>query len=68
MAPRRTKNVVLLVGSLCFYIIGTIHNPEHFLLFIVTIIADFAIAIWIEKHWSYAYVYIDTAYLGYICH
>ena len=29
---------------------GTIHNPEHFILFILSIVLDFAIGIWIEKY------------------
>ena len=58
IAPRRMKNIVLLIGSLCFYFIGTIHNPEHFLLFLITIIADFTIAIWIEKNSKYKKVFL----------
>ena len=49
IAPDKIKNFVLLIGSLCFYFVGTIRNPEHFILFILSIVADFAIGIWIEK-------------------
>ncbi len=49
IVPNKIKNFVLLIGSLCFYSVGTIHNPEHFILFILSIVADFAIGIWIEK-------------------
>ena len=49
IAPNKIKNFVLLIGSFCFYFIGTLHNPEHFILFILSIVADFAIGIWIEK-------------------
>lgn len=53
IAPKQAKNIVLLAGSLCFYFVGTIHNPEHFVLFIITIIADFALGIWMEKYAAY---------------
>ena len=49
IVPDKIKNFILFIGSLCFYFVGTIHNPEHFILFILSIGADFAIGIWIEK-------------------
>lgn len=49
IAPDKIKNIVLLIGSLCFYLVGTIQNPEHFILFILSIVMDFAVGIWIEK-------------------
>lgn len=53
IVPKQAKNIILLAGSLCFYFIGTIHNPEHFVLFIITIITDFALAVWMEKYATY---------------
>lgn len=47
--PDKLKNLILFLGSLCFYFIGTINNPEHFILFILSIIMDFAVGICIEK-------------------
>ena len=29
IVPGRIKNMVLLIGSLCFYFIGIINNPEY---------------------------------------
>lgn len=49
LAPNRLKNVVLLVGSLCFYLVGTWEQPEHFVLFIASIVADYAIGILIQS-------------------
>ena len=49
IVPNKIKNVILFIGSLCFYFVGTFHNPEHFILFILSIVMDFAVGIWIEK-------------------
>ena len=49
IVPDKIKNFILFIGSLCFYFVGTIHNPEHFILFILSIVVDFAVGIWIEK-------------------
>lgn len=48
--PDKIKNFILFLGSLCFYFMGTVNNPEHFILFVFTIVADFFIAINMEKH------------------
>ncbi len=40
---------ILLFGSLAFYFVGTINAPYHFILFIVSIIVDFAVGVGIEK-------------------
>lgn len=53
ISPDRFKNIVLLTGSLCFYFIGTLHHPEHFLLLIFSIIIDFIVGLLIEKYRSY---------------
>ena len=49
-APMTFRNAVLLLGSLCFYFIGTINNPEHFIIFIISMLVDFAAALCIEKY------------------
>ena len=49
IVPDKLKNSILFIGSLCFYFVGTIHNPEHFIVFILSIIADFVVGVWIEK-------------------
>lgn len=50
LLPRRMRNMVLLTGSLTFYVVGTIHHPEHFILFVLSIILDFVLGIWIEHY------------------
>ena len=49
-APYRLKNLILLIGSLCFYFIGALENPSHFAIFIISIIADWFAALLIEKY------------------
>lgn len=53
IVPDRIKNCVLFIGSLCFYFVGTIENPEHFILFILTIIMDFFAGVGMEKYPAY---------------
>lgn len=53
VAPKQFKNTVLLIGSLCFYLIGSIHNPEHFAIFLISIIIDYIAALKIEKSKRY---------------
>ena len=50
LAPRFMLNIILLIGSLSFYFIGTIHNPEHFILFVISMLVDYKIGILIEKN------------------
>lgn len=47
--PIKFKNVILFIGSLCFYFVGTVNTPEHFILFILNIVVDFALGVLIEK-------------------
>ena len=56
--PNRIRNAVLLIGSLCFYFIGTINNPEHFIVFILSIIMDFFIGLCIEKYKRYKKLFL----------
>lgn len=49
-SPNRIKNIILFIGSLCFYFVGTINNLEHFILFIISIMVDFLAGVWIEKY------------------
>lgn len=39
--PSKGKNAVLLLGSLCFYAIGTWKTPVHFLVFLISMSADY---------------------------
>ena len=56
--PDRFKNVVLLIGSMGFYLAGTIHNPGHFVLLLVSIMADFAIGLAIERYPKHKKVFL----------
>lgn len=48
--PARMRNAILLAGSLCFYFVGTVKNPEYLILLIVSILIDFALGRCMEKH------------------
>ncbi len=60
LVPDGIKNIILLIGSLCFYFIGTIHNPEYFILFLISIIIDYMIGLLIEKNTKYKKLYLMT--------
>ena len=47
------RNLVLLIGSLIFYFIGTLHNSEHFIIFIMSMIVDFEIGKLMGKYPKY---------------
>ena len=49
LTPDRYKNITLLIGSLSFYIVGTIKNPGHFILLLLSILADFSTGLAIER-------------------
>ena len=53
LAPNRYRNIVLLMGSLTFYFVGTMNTPYHFILFIISILTDFSIGLYIEKYPKY---------------
>ena len=50
IVPDKWKNAVLLIGSLSFYLVGTLKTPYHFALFVLSIIVDFEVGIGIEKY------------------
>ncbi len=47
--PSRVKNLVLLLGSLCFYAVGTLKTPIHFLIFLLSMVVDYLVGRQIEK-------------------
>ena len=63
LVPNRIKNVVLLMGSLCFYFVGTIHNPEYFILFLVSIIVDFEVGLLIDKYEKHKKLFLSLGIL-----
>lgn len=52
IVPNRIKNIILLAGSLCFYLVGTLNHPEGFILLLVSIIVDFTVGLLIENYSS----------------
>lgn len=50
LTPTKYRNITLLLGSLAFYFIGTIEVPYHFILFIVSILVDFYVGVYLEKY------------------
>lgn len=49
IAPDYMKNYVLFLGSLCFYAVGTIRHPGHFIIFAVSILMDYSMGILMEE-------------------
>ena len=49
LTRNRYRNIVLLLGSLCFYAIGTIDTPFYFVLFILNMLLDYVMALGIER-------------------
>lgn len=49
LSPCQNKNIILLIGSLFFYFAGTADHPEHMIIFLLSIIADFTAALMIER-------------------
>lgn len=58
--PNRHKNQILFAGSMCFYFVGTIDHPEHFILFLVSILVDFFVGLLIERYRNYKKVFLVT--------
>lgn len=65
IVPYRIKNIVLLIGSLCFYIVGTINHPEHLVLLLCVIMADYFVGLLIEKHSEHKKLFLT---LGIVFH
>lgn len=58
LVPDKMKNIVLLIGSLCFYFVGTIHNFEHFAIFLISIVVDFIAALAMERYPKYKTLFL----------
>lgn len=64
--PNYNKNIILFIGSLVFYFVGTIHNPEHLILFIINIILNFAVGLWIERYPKWKKIFLSTSVIFHI--
>lgn len=49
LVPDYMRNYILFLGSMCFYAVGTIGHPEHFFIFIISILVDFTVGILMEE-------------------
>jgi alginate O-acetyltransferase complex protein AlgI len=49
LTPKNMKNAVVFIGSLVFYFIGTTDHLEHYILFLLSIMINFWIGIFIDK-------------------
>lgn len=63
--PSKGKNAILLLGSLCFYAIGTVAAPMHFVIFLLSMAMDYAVGLLIEKRNRYKKRFL---WLGIIFH
>lgn len=50
LVPDRRKNAVLLLGSLCFYAVGTLETPGHFFVFLLSMVVDYLVGALIELY------------------
>lgn len=64
IAPINWKNLVILIGSVIFYIWGSRENPEYILLFIMAIIMNYLLGKFIENNpqWKKAALFVALAY------
>ncbi len=66
LVPAKYRDYVLLTGSLAFYFVGTITNPEHMILFITSILVDYCSARLIEKYETRKKLFLTAAILFHI--
>ncbi len=59
LSPQQIKNIVLLLGSLIFYLVGTFRHPEHFFLFLCCMMLDYAAGRCMEAYPSYKKLFLS---------
>lgn len=59
------KNLILLLGSLTFYFVGTIDHPAYLILFIISICADFGIGLAMDRYPQYKKLWL---FIGILFH
>lgn len=64
--PKKIKDIVLLLGSLTFYFIGTVGHPEHFIIFILSILMDYAVGLLMDKKPKWKKLYLTLAIIVHI--
>ena len=50
LVPKNMRNLVIVVGSFIFYLVGSIDNPEHIVIFLISILVDYYVALMIEEN------------------
>ena len=50
LVPARVKNVVLFLGSIVFYTVGSIENPWHIAVFVICLIVNWLVGKRLYKH------------------
>lgn len=80
IAPQRFRNAVLLLGSLVFYLLGTLDRPIYVLLLIASVLVNYSLAFVIERSarprawlaagivynfvWLFVFKYVDFLFAG----
>ena len=64
--PKRYKNIILLLGSLIFYYVGTVNHLEHFIVFIISILMDYVVGILMKKYKKYKKIYLIVGIVTHI--
>jgi alginate O-acetyltransferase complex protein AlgI len=63
LLPGQIKNIILLIGSLIFYFVGTIGHPEHYLLFLCCMVFDFLAGLWMERDPAHKKLFLTAGIL-----
>lgn len=63
---RRYKNIVILAGSMIFYTLGAIDYPEHMVIFVLSIIADYLAGLIIVENEKYKKIVLVTVIIFYV--
>ena len=58
--PSKYRNVILLLGSLSFYAVGTVTAPEHFVVFILSMVMDYTVGVLIKKYKTHKKAFLIT--------
>jgi hypothetical protein len=50
MMPAGMKNLWLLAGSIIFYIFGSLQNPEHVVLFVLSLVFNYLAGVLLDRY------------------
>ena len=60
--PTRLKNTVLFLGSIVFYVIGSVKSPKHVVLFVFTLIINYCFGRLIDRYESKAWFVLGISF------